>query len=67
VSPENLRANVAADVARGTEALESAELLLAACKWADAVARAYYAIHHFARALLLTRDVAAHSHAGLRA
>ncbi|MBI5491243.1 MAG: HEPN domain-containing protein [Deltaproteobacteria bacterium] len=64
---ENRQANVAADVARGQESLESAELLLAAQKHADAVARAYYAIHHFARALLLTRDVEVRSHQGLRA
>ncbi|MDI7266382.1 MAG: HEPN domain-containing protein [Myxococcota bacterium] len=63
----NRRANVAADIARGREALESAELLLAAGKRADAVTRAYYAIHHLARALLLTRDVEVRSHEGLRA
>ncbi|HEY3351874.1 MAG TPA: HEPN domain-containing protein [Polyangia bacterium] len=62
----NRRANVAADVSRGQEALESAELLLDAGKHADAVARAYYAIHHFARALLLTRDIEVRSHEGLR-
>ena len=63
---ENRRANIAADVTRGQEALESAELLLAAGKLADAVARAYYAIHHLARALLLTRDVEVRSHEALR-
>ncbi|MBN1773500.1 MAG: HEPN domain-containing protein [Deltaproteobacteria bacterium] len=63
---ENRRANVAADVARGQDALDSAELLLAAGKHADAVARAYDAIHHFARAMLLTRDVEVRSHQGLR-
>jgi uncharacterized protein len=62
----NRRANVAAEVARGEEALESAVLLLSAGKYADAVARAYYAIHHLARALLLTRDVEVRSHEALR-
>ena len=62
----NLRANVAAEVARGQEALEVAELALGAGKYADAVARAYYAIHHYARALLLVRDVEVRSHQALR-
>jgi uncharacterized protein (UPF0332 family) len=66
VTEANRRANVAADVARGHEALASAELLLGAGKHADAVARAYYAIHHFARALLLTRGVEVRSHQALR-
>jgi uncharacterized protein (UPF0332 family) len=66
VTDANLRANVDAEVARGQDSMEAAELLLGAGKLADAVTRAYYAIHHFARALLLVRGVEVRSHEGLR-
>jgi len=66
VSPENRALAVAAEVARGKDALESAELLVASGKYADAVARAYYAIHHLARALLRTEDVETRTHEALR-
>jgi uncharacterized protein (UPF0332 family) len=56
------RGALAAECTRGGEALESAEILLAAGKLADAVSRAYYAAFHFARTFvaaaraLLERD-----------
>jgi uncharacterized protein (UPF0332 family) len=65
VTDESRRANLAAEVARAVECLESAEILLAAGKHADAVSRAYYSALHWARALLLTGGEEARSHAGV--
>jgi uncharacterized protein len=62
---DNRRANVASEVARGDDTLESAELLLAARKAADAVSRAYYAAFHYARALLLSLGEDPITHAGV--
>lgn len=59
------RANVVSEVARGDDALESAELLLTAGKAADAVSRAYYAAFHYARALLLVLGEDPITHAGV--
>lgn len=53
MTEDNRKRNIAAEVARGDESLESAEILLAAGKFADAVSRAYYAAFHYGRALLL--------------
>jgi len=65
VTDEQTRVNVAAEVARGTDALESARILLAAGKFADAVSRAYYGAYHYARALLLTCGEEPRTHGGL--
>ena len=46
---DNKKRNIEAEVARGTESLESADILFAAAKHADVVSRAYYAVFHFAR------------------
>ena len=54
MTEDNKRANIAAEVKRGEESLESAQILLSAGKHSDAVSRAYYGAFHFARALLLT-------------
>jgi uncharacterized protein len=62
---DNRRKNIAAEVRRGDESFDSAELLLTAGKLADAVSRAYYAAFHYARALLLTLGDEARTHAGL--
>ena len=43
---------IAAEVARGDDALKSADLLLGAGLSADAVSRAYFAALHYARALV---------------
>ena len=48
---DNRRRNIDAEVRRGDESLESAEILYAAGKLADAVSRAYYAAFHYAQAL----------------
>jgi hypothetical protein len=66
VTEENRRGNVAIEVALGNGALASAELLLEAGQLRDAVSRAYYAAHHYARAALLTLGVEARSHEALR-
>jgi uncharacterized protein len=65
VTGDNRRKNIAAEVRRGDESLESAEILLTAGKLADAVSRAYYAAFHYARALLLTLGDEARTHAGV--
>lgn len=62
---DNRRKNIAAEVRRGDESLESAEILVAAGKFADAISRAYYAAFHYARALLLTLGEEPKTHAGL--
>jgi len=43
---ENRKKNIAAEVRRGNETLESAQILLDAGKLADAVSRAYYGAFH---------------------
>jgi uncharacterized protein (UPF0332 family) len=65
VTNENRRANIAIEVTRGDASFESAEILLAASKLADATSRAYYGAFHYARALLLMLGEEPLSHAGL--
>jgi uncharacterized protein (UPF0332 family) len=65
VTEDNKRANIAAEVKRGEESLESAQILLSAGKHADAVSRAYYGAFHFARALLLTLAQEPRTHGGI--
>src|SRR5690349_8730795 len=62
---DNQRKNIAAEVRRGDESLESAEILLVAGKHADAVSRAYYGAFHYARALLLRLGEEVRAHGGL--
>jgi len=50
---------------RGRDSFKSAEILLAAGMYADAVSRAYYGALHFARALLLTADEEPKTHGGV--
>jgi uncharacterized protein (UPF0332 family) len=65
VTSENRHANIAIEVSRGDGSLESAEILLAAGKLADATSRAYYGAFHYARALLLMLGEEPTSHAGV--
>ena len=65
MTEDNRRQNIATELARGKEALESAEILLAAGKNADAVSRAYYAAFHHACALLLMVGEQARRHSGV--
>jgi uncharacterized protein (UPF0332 family) len=64
VTGENRRRNVADEVARADEALRAARALVGLGLRADAVSRAYYAVFHLVRALLLTRGVEPRTHAG---
>jgi uncharacterized protein len=65
LTDDNKKKNIGAEVQRGDESLESARILLAAGKHADAVSRAYYAAFHLARALLLTLPEEPRSHGGV--
>jgi uncharacterized protein (UPF0332 family) len=65
MSPDNARAHVRAETARGDEALRAAHELLKIGLLNDAVSRAYYAALHVARALLLTEGVEPQTHAGV--
>jgi uncharacterized protein (UPF0332 family) len=65
VTDDQKRAAVAAELARGEEAAEEAQLLLAAGRLTGAVSRAYYAAYHHARALLITVGEEPRTHGGL--
>jgi uncharacterized protein (UPF0332 family) len=65
VTDEQKGTAIAAEIARGDDALEEAELLLGAGKLAGSISRAYYAAFHFARALLLGVGEEPRTHAGL--
>lgn len=62
---DNKRKNIAAETARGDDSLESAQILLAAGKLADAVSRAYYGAFHYARAMLIAVGEEPRTHGGL--
>ena len=65
MTEDQTRRSIAAEVARGDDALKSADLLLGAGQLADAVSRAYYAALHYGRALLLTFGEEPRTHGGL--
>ena len=56
---------VALELERGDEALKSAETLNAAGLCRDAMSRTYYAVLHYARAVLATKDCHPRSHHGV--
>ncbi|HEX4339991.1 MAG TPA: HEPN domain-containing protein [Polyangiaceae bacterium] len=58
--------SIAAELARGKDALESAAILVQAGKYADAVSRAYYGAMHHVRALLPTEGTEPATHQGLQ-
>ena len=62
---ENRRANAEAEMASALEALRAAEALLSLALLRDAMSRAYYAVFHAARALLLLEGLEAKTHAGV--
>jgi uncharacterized protein len=64
VTGENRRKNLADEVARAGQAMRAAEALHALGLHADAVSRAYYAVFHLLRALLLSRGVEPKTHGG---
>jgi uncharacterized protein len=65
VTRESRKKNIAVEIARGDDSLDSARILLQAGKHADAVSRAYYAVFHYARALLLTEGTEVKTHGGV--
>ncbi|GBE18873.1 HEPN domain protein [archaeon BMS3Abin16] len=52
-------------LAEADERLETARILLDHKRPKDAIGRAYYAMYHAARAILLTRDISPRTHKGL--
>ena len=62
---ENRRLNLQAELRKGERARRSADTLLRAGLWDDAVSRACYAAYHHVSALLLTQGLEARTHAGL--
>jgi uncharacterized protein (UPF0332 family) len=56
---------IALEIERGDEALKSAETLLAAGLYRDAMSRTYYAVMHYARAVLVTKNCSPKSHQGV--
>jgi uncharacterized protein (UPF0332 family) len=62
---ENIRQNVREEAHRGEECIRAAGHLLAGGFHSDAISRAYYAAFHFARALLLSRELEPKSHRGV--
>jgi uncharacterized protein (UPF0332 family) len=53
------------EIQRGDESLKSAEVLMKANLCLDAMSRVYYAVLHYARALLLLKGVVPKSHQGV--
>lgn len=56
---------IALELERGDEALKSAETLRAAGLYRDAMSRTYYAVLHYARALLASQGYFPKSHQGV--
>jgi len=65
MTSENRRKNIASEVRRAGEALKSADVLMAAGQYADALSPAYYGAYHYARALLFMLGEEARTHGGL--
>ena len=66
MTDEHQSLQIAAQIARGDEALRAGEELLRIHLYADALSRLYYAAFHFASAALLTEEISATSHQGLQ-
>jgi uncharacterized protein (UPF0332 family) len=66
VTTQHRRLQIAAEIAKGEDALRAAESLLSLGLFDDAVTRFYYAAFHFAIAALVTEDVEVQSHRGLQ-
>lgn len=65
MTDENRKLNARDEAARGEETLGAAKVLLAAGFPNDAVSRAYYAMFHFARAVLLLDGLQPKTHKGV--
>jgi uncharacterized protein (UPF0332 family) len=64
VTGDNRRRNIAEEVARAEESLRAAHALRDLGLYADSISRAYYAVFHVLRALILSRDIEPKTHAG---
>jgi len=62
---ENRRANALGELAAARDALKAADGLVAMSLRRDAASRAYYAVFHAARALLLLEGLEAKTHGGV--
>lgn len=62
---DNRRAGIEAEWAKAEASLRSARILGDAGEWNDSVSRAYYAVFHAARCLLLTFGLEPSSHRGV--
>ncbi|MGE0490157.1 MAG: HEPN domain-containing protein [Vulcanimicrobiota bacterium] len=65
MTSENRRKNIALEQERWQAALRSAELLASHGEYADSVSRAYYAMLHAARAVLLLDGLETKTHLGV--
>lgn len=61
----NKRMNIDMEVEKGDACLRQADLLFKNKEYDGAVSRTYYAVFHYASALLLTKGIEARSHEGL--
>lgn len=64
MTPEIQRERIQAELTRAEEALAAAKNLLEDELFSDSISRAYYAIFHAARAVLLTKDIDPETHSG---
>ena len=61
---KNKKINIKLELSRGEEAIEAAEMLFEKNLFPDAVSRAYYAVFHHLKAILLTIGQESRSHEG---
>jgi len=64
VTEENRRRNIEDEILRARQALRAADALLGLGLHADSISRAYYAVFHWIRALLLARGLEPKTHGG---
>ena len=65
MNAENRRRNAEAEMQRAAEALGEARLLCDAERWGGAVSRAYYALFHAVKALLVSQGLEPKTHQGV--
>lgn len=65
MNDKNKKLNIKMETEKGQACLRQAKLLSDNREFDGAISRAYYAIFHYASALLLTKGLEAHSHEGL--
>lgn len=61
----NKKQNISIEIEKGQAALRQARILLDQREYDGSISRAYYAIFHYASAILLTKGLEARSHEGL--